>query len=666
MSAELPSLPLDIPWERLCVSTNMLDETVCDSKSPPKWHSSLAIWRYVPADEYQIYPGRRITYLKLTATITGYQPSDKEVEGKLGLLGFNVTPIPAIDALLNSYAPCTGALIQVTVGPHDPEGIDVADYPYIMDVQPKKRELYEMATETNECMSRTLDSTIVGKASGTTQSREVLDVDRGGSSSTSAGLNIVDLLSGDFSTSSTRQGEWGTRSLSNDQLNLSRTADEDVERRNTQSHTTQLANLYHLFDAYHVGTNRALFFIQPRPHVLDQPSGFVRGPRAVEGMQEIFLVINQAKDQEDFCVSARLDTGHLTTIPILAPITTYAIRRCQAYAALPDQDAPRVADEQQPVDWKGDINGGAWTYECHASSAHDSEPYNAPPGFRIESVTDLVNDHSHGQSEVVVSPSRDSLTITCDAEAHRCWLKGEPSWSPYFNEPPKIISEYAGHSIREIRIELRGDELREEGKYQTMFVTTRGICCCEGEGTPLYPEGVIGTTLLDPFAPPLSLPFPASPVFPGRTASQSADDASLAHALGASLPSAVGSEMSARAANELGRQMREGLLRLHTESIGTEPVAYVETDLFAYQLHQNLRADTRGRAALRRPLGERLGPDVSVRLAEALRMPADALSCGDMATMTADVLAGALGCDRAEAHRLRLVAMGASPAGVHD
>jgi len=669
MTAEKPSLPTDIPWERLCVSANMLDATVCDSKAPPKWNSSLAIWKYVPGDEHQIYPGRRITYLKLTATITGYQPWNMEVQGKLGLLGFNVTPIPAIDAQLKAYAPCTGALIQLTVGPHDAEGIDLADYPYIMDVQPKKRELYETATDTSERMSRTLDSTIVGKASGATHSREVLDVDFGGSSSVSGGASIWG-IGASGSVSSTRHGEWGTRTLSSDQLSLSRTTDEENERRNTQSHTTQLAQLYNLFDAYHVGTNRALFFVQPRPHVLEQPSGFVRGPRPVEGMQEIFLVINQADDQEDFCVSARLDTAHLTIIEDRVPVQKYAAVRCEAHAPLPTQaDAPAV-DEHKPFTIDGKEYRGAWNYRCHAGSHHKVEPFNALPGFRIESIADLVKDDFQGKSEVQVSPTGHSLLIVCDAYSHLCWLT-----DPYpqrellkiLDKPSETVSEWAGHSIREIRVTMTSDtETVKLGERQVMFVTTRGICCCDGEGTPLYPEGVIGTTLLNPIERPLKFPLPASPAALGGTARDSANDASLAQALGASLPPVTAGEMSARAANELGRQMREGLLRLHTESIGTEPVAYVETDLFAYQLHQHLRADPRGRAALQRPIEECLDAGLGARLAEALRVPAEVLTCGDVAIMTADALAEVVGCDRAEAHQLRLRAMGATPAVTQD
>jgi hypothetical protein len=56
---------------------------VCDTDLPPKWQSSIAIFKYVPADEYQLYPDYKITYLKVTVTLTGYQPMEDEVQGQI-------------------------------------------------------------------------------------------------------------------------------------------------------------------------------------------------------------------------------------------------------------------------------------------------------------------------------------------------------------------------------------------------------------------------------------------------------------------------------------------------------------------------------------------------------------------------------------------------------
>src|SRR5579859_6523897 len=172
------NLPTDIPWEQVCVTQDMMAIAACEAHHPPKWQTSIAISQYVPEEEYQVYTGRKITYLKVTCSITGFQPRDKEVEGRINFGGVSVQTIDNIDSLLETYLPCTGALIQVAVSPHTKfsgaPGATLDKYPYFMDFQPKKRELYEMVTETGERSSRSLESLKVGKASGNSESLEVL------------------------------------------------------------------------------------------------------------------------------------------------------------------------------------------------------------------------------------------------------------------------------------------------------------------------------------------------------------------------------------------------------------------------------------------------------------------------------------------------------------
>jgi hypothetical protein len=58
------SLPTDIPWRRICVSSDMIDPLSCDDERPPRWNSSLAAFRYDPAEEYQPYENEVVSYLK--------------------------------------------------------------------------------------------------------------------------------------------------------------------------------------------------------------------------------------------------------------------------------------------------------------------------------------------------------------------------------------------------------------------------------------------------------------------------------------------------------------------------------------------------------------------------------------------------------------------------
>src|SRR5262245_46775503 len=79
MSANALSLPVDIPWKRLCVSEDMIDPRVCDRQFPFRWRSSVAVFEFEPAEDYQTYEGMIVSYLKIACTITGFQPKPEEV-----------------------------------------------------------------------------------------------------------------------------------------------------------------------------------------------------------------------------------------------------------------------------------------------------------------------------------------------------------------------------------------------------------------------------------------------------------------------------------------------------------------------------------------------------------------------------------------------------------
>ena len=67
--------------------------------------------------------------------------------------------------------------------------------------------------------------------------------------------------------------------------------------------------MYHRLTGYHVGTNRAPFFMLPRPHIVQGPQTFVKGPRQLEGIQEFFLVVMRPRTWEEFCIEAFLETA---------------------------------------------------------------------------------------------------------------------------------------------------------------------------------------------------------------------------------------------------------------------------------------------------------------------------------------------------------------------
>lgn len=285
-------LPIDIPWKRLCVSEDMTNTGDCGKNTAPVWRSSLAIFDYTPPDQVlnEILPGKVVTYVKVTCSITPFAADlDSTANATLDFV-----PVARLAEIPKSF-PCYGALLQVTVKPAS----EIADknlWPYIQEVEPKKREIYEAVSETGEVLSGSSSGVSVGKSSSNTNSAAL-------SPSVSVPIGGVPVSFGLGSVSSST-----TNTSSQD-------SSTSIERRETQSHSTNLSQLYHLFQAFHVGTNRATFFMEPRPHTLAVPSTFINGPRELEGIQEVFLVVVREKFTPDipFCVQVQLDTAHLYT-----------------------------------------------------------------------------------------------------------------------------------------------------------------------------------------------------------------------------------------------------------------------------------------------------------------------------------------------------------------
>ena len=80
MSTQFMNLPIHIPWRLIAVSPDMMDQKFCDKEFPPEFRSSIALSVYEPNpdDLPREFCGDRVTYLKVTTTITGYQPSKED------------------------------------------------------------------------------------------------------------------------------------------------------------------------------------------------------------------------------------------------------------------------------------------------------------------------------------------------------------------------------------------------------------------------------------------------------------------------------------------------------------------------------------------------------------------------------------------------------------
>ncbi|MDH4113851.1 MAG: hypothetical protein OEU89_00140 [Burkholderiaceae bacterium] len=681
------SLPTDIPWERICVTEDMIDRAICDSRLPPKWQTSIAVFKYRPDDADQQYPKYWITYLKVTATITGYQPLDKEIQGQINWNGVNVETIPGLNELLSSYNPCHGAILQVMVGPTEDAGkVDPENYPFFMDFEPKKREMYELATDTKEKQSRSIESVNVTKSSGTTQSTEIFDIDMGGGG---FGAQASYAGTGGGFTYTAPSGQWGTKRMNAEEGMTSRSADSGTEKRETYSFTTQISQMYHLLDSYHLGTNRAVFFVQPRPHTLEEPSGFVRGPRPVEGMQEFFMVVALPRKQKDFCVAVRLDTSHLTTIPIMD------YDRKSVSTSIATANARVASKDDIPAEYIVGARacfGGCWNvyYQCYRTEAVDSVTYDAEPGYQIENYVDLINEASRGSTSVVVTPNRRTLNINVQAQGHICYED-----SGVCVDCPDTIQEWAGHARRQVQVNLISTTpTKQVGEQQGLMITTRGLCCC-ASGRVVDPkfhdEYVTKITAIPAALAPVryyrggegstalgSLVFDSAAAQTGTRTIGAADSphaaataSNVAHlcpqcAGNAATRQAQPAEPAAEAptprytvrqANELSNYLRSETLKSLSDPLA-KPEKFIETDFFAKQLEAVVSRTRKGRELLAQPAHKRFSKEAVSHLAKRLKKEPASVTMADMLTLQRSELAKLSGLDPKDVQRLKLASLG--------
>jgi len=484
MSSFKLNLPTDIPWKRLCASKDMMDTKICDEQRPRRWHSSIAVFEYQPANEYQTYDDMMITYFKVACSITGYQAGDTEIG--LHTAGFDNFRKPENEILsktLLDYYPCYRAILEFSVAPKK-EGVSLDKYPYFADFEPKKRELYELVTETGEVMSRSLKGMSVGKGSTNLKTHEVLDVDHGFNIGANVKVGVGESgVGGGFNFG--RSGEWGTKDMSQQDASNVRTSDDSQESRETESHTTQLSQLYHQLDSYHLGTNRAVFFVLPRPHTVQTEFTFVDGPRNIEGIQEFFFIVVRPKDVKEICVEAYLETGHLAKIP-LPPTPDEPTERIDSWTLKFDAKFDKTADE---LDEAG--------YESFREVEPLSTLYNPPLGWvidltkgrpPIEPGWSLANAGGQGggfiRGEVEIEPIYNWKVNEVDENHLLLW--GEVSrafWNDHGVWSGTDDTIFQGHLEVTLNIYLKKVNSKQSSKGNTehLYLTARSLCCCEKE-----------------------------------------------------------------------------------------------------------------------------------------------------------------------------------------
>jgi hypothetical protein len=311
------NIPVNIPWKLIAVSPDMMDTQMCNKHFPPEWRSSIAISVYEPAiEDLPAELCDRITYIKVTCSITGYQPTAEDK--KIAEVTFPDIPIEKLNRVVGQYFACYGTLLNVSVGPppdasatnpFERPKVDLKDYPHIIDFEPKTRDLYQTTTEEGEIL---------------TASRSEVNTSKGytNADTTENGLAIAGTIAGALVGATVSQPQigaaiggaigsavkWGDTT----QNSTVKTVDDSRERRERHATTTTLSQMYNLLTSYHAGTNRASFLMLARPHIL-QPTlhrTFIQGVRVIEGIQEFFLIVARPKEMKGLSIETFLETGH--------------------------------------------------------------------------------------------------------------------------------------------------------------------------------------------------------------------------------------------------------------------------------------------------------------------------------------------------------------------
>lgn len=598
-------LPQETTWKLLAVSPDMMDTQFCNKRFPFRWRSSLAISAFEPkpGDLPEELCEGRITFLKITATITGYQPSREETEE--GYASFPNVPTEELNRIIGQYFACYGALLNIAVFPHPnskivdkqividfakqrpetllpnpfesegatfeaidqpnnritdifPEGGDskgeldlfqelvvtlpatsrveakvvhfaadikmeafagdtlvgvqaagseqgqihqlvitgegidrvvfrspqneaallelaylgkeskplaLIEFPHIIDVEPKTRDLIQSSSETGEILTSSKSNVKTNKSLTHTESSET-------GYKVGTAFNIGQAAGNTPSVSLSR--EFTHKNTEAEQENWSVTTDASRERQEKEGSTTQLSQLYNLLSSYHIDTNRALFLMLARPHVL-QPTDhrtFVNGLRKIEGTQQFLLIVARPPEVRGLCIEAFLETGHFAEgLEIQAPPEAF------------DEDSEGFIVSKHADDgfWSGDTVHLDTTYNILREEfvIDPTKGDGGHPG--ISEISD--NSNSQAKSSLksynyrAISPT--SVQIEGTIQGASLW-RGDAKFARAYRVFTKSVEPIPNTGEPAVPIEK-------------LLITSRGLCVCflSGEKCPWIDPRVI-------------------------------------------------------------------------------------------------------------------------------------------------------------------------------
>jgi hypothetical protein len=249
--------------------------------------------------------------------------------------------------------------------------------------------------------------------------------------------------------------------------------------------------MYTLLQAYHLGTNRVVFYVTPRPHTIEPPTG-LSGPRSLDGIQDFFLVVSQAREDGLPCLTVRLDTGHLAVQPV------YDYERAQPPQTLTVEAlAPAPIEGDPSATGTGNVVQGGFRsfYGCFFKSVVQQGSLTAPAGYLIEGTEDL-ESLATGRSSVTntstvdISPDQRQVSIVATATGFACHRNTAGDAANHAAVGPldfvgvDAVPEHKhvqpGHVRRTVRVSFRSElPTRKVEDLYLLVLTTRQLRCCD-------------------------------------------------------------------------------------------------------------------------------------------------------------------------------------------
>jgi hypothetical protein len=216
-----------------------------------------------------------------------------------------------------------------------------------------------------------------------------------------------------------------------------------------------------------------VFVMLPRPHIVQSPYTFVAGPRVLEGIQDVLLVMMRPKNMSQVCVEAYLETAHLAF-------------QENVYDA-------RTESVEHPIDESHRSKGANRTYQIE---------YVIPAGWELDDTRDEVFSVSKlgstNPNPPASSPIIDTRLVSFDEGKLVVEVTlghiGHYGLGNYLYRADLVLTVY---------LRRAGQEPADVPK--DLYLTGRGVCCCpdvRAERPEHEPAHVATAVLMEEPLPP--------------------------------------------------------------------------------------------------------------------------------------------------------------------